>query len=79
MTDKKNLVRITRYVIVLAMFALGIWDLVAIWFGTYESTISQQLLGASEISPFIPLAIGFILGHLFWPQRLWSDPKEQPK
>ena len=68
--------RITRYGIVGVALVAGIYDFVAYTFGGYQATISQRFLSAVEISPIIPLALGIVVGHVCWPQRLWSDPKK---
>lgn len=73
---KKDWRRITRYGLLFVLLGLGVYDLLAIWLGTYESTISQQILGATSISPIIPFALGIVAGHLLWPSQLWSDPRK---
>jgi len=35
-----------------------------------EATLSRVTLSTSINHPTVPLAVGFVLGHLFWPQRL---------
>lgn len=44
------------------------YDVVAEIKGGNASTISQVLYNAALAEPVIPLAIGILMGHLFWPQ-----------
>jgi putative Ca2+/H+ antiporter (TMEM165/GDT1 family) len=49
--------------------ALCIYDVIAVWRGGGGSTISSVMLAAGREYPIIVLAIGVVLGHLFWSQR----------
>jgi hypothetical protein len=44
------------------------WDIYAAFSKEKGDTISSLLLEWSSRKPVIALAIGVILGHLFWPQ-----------
>jgi uncharacterized membrane protein len=64
MTTKK----ITVIVILTAIVALIGWDIYAVANSESGDTISHVVLAASLKRPAIPFAVGFICGHLFWPQ-----------
>jgi len=49
---------------------VGAWDIVAVARGTPADTVSRTMLDWSAIYPVLPLVIGIILGHTFWPQRV---------
>lgn len=38
-----------------------------------KATISHYVLGLSEVTPTVPLFFGYILGHLFWPQKILEE------
>ena len=68
--------RLTGLFITAVVLIIGVYDVVAILgFGT-DATISRVLLGTSVTTPAIPFAIGFLMGHLFWPQ---PKPKPPPR
>ena len=69
--------RVTRYTIVALILIAGVYDVIAYAAGGWSSTISRQLLGGASIAPAIPLALGFILGHIFWPQPPYDNTKEK--
>ncbi len=51
-----------------ALFSLlMIFDGLAILFGGYKATVSSQVYRFSTRFPVIAFALGFFLGHLFWP------------
>jgi hypothetical protein len=51
-------------------------DIVAIVGGGVDATLSRHTVAAASEHPTLPLIVGFVLGHLFWPQRL--PPKDNP-
>jgi len=52
-----------------AALVIGVWDVVATARGAPLDTVSQTMLDWSSTYPVLPLVIGIILGHTFWPQR----------
>jgi len=50
-------------VIVLA----GVWDIYVAARGRNEDTVSSVLHGWSLQFPILPLVVGLLLGHIFWP------------
>jgi hypothetical protein len=60
---------VTRVLIIVAIIALAIYDIVALAYGGVEATISFILLDWSYKCPALPFAAGFLCGHLFWPNR----------
>jgi len=66
----------TKIVTIILMFscaaALVVWDVVAATNNVVGDTISETTLGFMQRYPVagcgVGLALGVILGHLFWPQ-----------
>jgi hypothetical protein len=54
--------------IVLAPVLCGCWDVYVHIRGKDEETVSSGLLKWGREAPVLLLGIGFVLGHLFWPQ-----------
>lgn len=51
------------------LFVVGIWDIYAsYWIGS-GNTVSYLIQSWSLQFPALPLLVGFLLGHLFWPIR----------
>lgn len=61
--------RTTAWVVSLTTAALIGYDVYAVLCLPPGSTISEVLLGAALHYPIVPFAFGFLMGHLFWPQR----------
>jgi hypothetical protein len=56
-------------VLLVALFAIGaVYDVWAV-VHNYEWTISATLLGVSKQWPVIPFVLGFLLGHVLWPNK----------
>ena len=51
-----------------------VYDIIAYWCGGVGATISRATLAWARNWPIIPLSVGVLCGHLFWPQ-----PKEPEK
>lgn len=60
----------TAWVLIGVLSALVAWDVFAELRWGYEGTISHDVLQAALKYPLVPLAVGVVLGHLFWPQAL---------
>lgn len=45
------------------------WDIYAAFSKEQGDTISSLVLAWSSRKPIIALAVGIIIGHLFWPQK----------
>jgi hypothetical protein len=57
--------------ILLACAALLIgWDIYVAANPTPGDTISEITLAFAQKHPVLPFALGVIMGHLFWPQRV---------
>ena len=70
--------RLTGLFITAILLLIAGYDVVAmLGFGT-DATISRVVLGSSTMAPTIPFGIGFLMGHLFWPQPKPADP-DKPK
>lgn len=57
----------TRFVLVGVVIFLVLYDLAALYFGGADATISRVAYRAACDNPFLAIALGFILGHIFWP------------
>lgn len=53
--------------LLLAVFLSGVWDLIVVAKGHPEDTVSVTLHQWSLLYPILPLAVGIIVGHIFWP------------
>jgi len=51
----------------IVMALIGIYDLYALWYMPPDQTVSYHLRTWSVAFPGLPLLIGFVLGHLFYP------------
>jgi hypothetical protein len=60
---------ITTKLLIVSIFFFVIYDLIVMAISGREATISYDVLALSHQHPVIPLAVGIILGHLFWPQQ----------
>lgn len=45
----------------------GLWDVWVIAHGRPNDTVSRVLQEWSVAYPMLPLALGILLGHIFWP------------
>lgn len=64
----------TRTGIVVAAATLGliVWDFIAVSVAGSRGTISNLLLTLAYGHPVIPLFLGGLMTHLFWPGRTWG-------
>ncbi len=56
----------TRYFIIAILVIVAIYDILAALFGGIKATLSWQIWTWSTNFPIIPLAVGVVIGHLFW-------------
>lgn len=63
-----NWPRLTAILIVISVVVVGVYDLLAYSQGGYGATISKVLMDAAYANPILPLVVGIVVGHLFWPQ-----------
>lgn len=49
--------------------AVAAWDLAAVASGHGNFTVSSLIQKWAIEAPSLPLAVGFVIGHLFWPVR----------
>jgi heme/copper-type cytochrome/quinol oxidase subunit 2 len=49
------------------LLGIGVWDVVAITRSRPEDTVSGLLYSWSLMYPILPLVIGVLIGHVFWP------------
>lgn len=58
---------ITALVLVAILLTAGIWDIYALFWLGPGSTVSAVIMMWSTRFPVIPLLVGILIGHLFWP------------
>jgi hypothetical protein len=59
----------TKWVMIGIIILIAVYDLVALAVAGRDATISRVVgIEGSFDSPLIPFGVGFIMGHLFWPQ-----------
>lgn len=61
-----NWKRVTQGFVVAVVLVVGVYDLVALYFGGPGATISRFAL---SWPPALVFALGFCFGHMVWPQR----------
>lgn len=69
MIKRYNLAKLTKIILITAVVALSLYDIVALINGGSEATISRITLSYSKEYPVIPFAVGVVCGHLFWPNK----------
>lgn len=47
--------------------AIGVWDIWVVSSGRQDMTVSSVLHDWSLRHPILPLTLGILLGHVFWP------------
>lgn len=65
-------------VLLVVLQIVAIYDSVALMFFGREHTVSFVLASWSSHFPIIPIVVGMLIGHLFWPvaPSLPASPKE---
>jgi len=56
-------------VLIVEFLLLFLYDAIALLFWGHEYTVSYVLQSWSKHYPVLPLVIGILMGHLFWPVR----------
>ena len=60
----------TKWFMVAIILLVAVYDLVALALAGSGATISHVVgIEGSFDSPLIPFGVGFVMGHLFWPQK----------
>ena len=60
---------VTKIVLAVVVAALVVWDIVVATTPPPADTISEVVLAFARNHPVVPLIVGILCGHLFWPQR----------
>jgi len=68
--NKTKLLKISKWVLGIAIALILIWDLFAQLTGGLETTVSWAIWQWSGQYAFVSFLVGFVCGHLFW-----GDPK----
>lgn len=58
---------LTRLILVVNIIGLAIYDVAALWWWGPPATISVVAYETSRSHPLLPLVVGLLLGHLFFP------------
>ncbi len=66
--------RVTIGILVATALLLIAWDVYAYLAAGSEATISRVTLGFARQHPVLPFAVGVLMGHLFWPQKVGDKP-----
>lgn len=56
---------VTAVLMLAAVCLTGVVDIYATW--SNQETVSQVISNWSREFPVLPLAVGLLMGHLFWP------------
>ena len=56
-------------------FAVGVYDVYATYLANGGETVSDVLGRWGSSFPVLPLALGLVLGHIFWPRHPDTPPK----
>lgn len=68
--------RATLAVVLACCAALAAWDLYAYGRGGWPATVSYLVLTRARRHPILAVAVGVLIGHLFWPQP--EPPDDEP-
>lgn len=66
----KHLGTITRWLLLLVVLLLATWTTVCMVWGLPGDTVSENVRHYCALYPLIPVGLGVVLGHFFWPLRL---------
>lgn len=58
----------TTWLLFVILVMVGAYDIYAGWMFGNDATISVYVLLIARRWPVLPLIVGLVLGHLFWPQ-----------
>lgn len=64
-----NLTTTTRVLLVLSLGGLALYDIAPFQTAVDGDTVSEVIRDAGLSSPSVPWAVGFLMGHFFWPGR----------
>lgn len=62
--------KITKLFIFISFLIIVGYDIWVIFFGGVESSISRTIVAWSFQFPAFTVSVGFLMGHLFWPQKV---------
>lgn len=72
--------RLTAIILLACISICVIWDVFVAWNPIPKDTISEETVAFVMNHPTVPLLVGFIMGHLFWPQFPDKiEPKKEDK
>lgn len=67
MTEPGLWVRLTQCLLLLLVVGVVLYDVVAIWRGGWDASVSAVVFTLSCKYPIVPFLAGLLCGHLFWP------------
>lgn len=59
----------TAVVLVAIIIWAGVWDVIAGLLWGEQATITYVVGQWSKEVPILPILVGIVMGHLFWPRR----------
>jgi hypothetical protein len=48
---------------------ISVWDIVAVYRGRPQDEVSHILQSWAHMFPILPLVVGILIGHVFWPTK----------
>lgn len=67
----------TGWTVLLVLGVVGVWDVILATNAARGDTISEVTLAFTQRHPWLTFALGYVAGHLTWPQ--YREKKEVPK
>lgn len=58
----------TRLLLLIVVLVLVAWDVLAIRYGGPQASISRVTFDLVSRYPMLSLAVGIVIGHIFWPE-----------
>lgn len=74
-----KLAQTTKFVCILTMLALGVYDLIAVSFGGEEVSVSRWVSDTGLNHPYPMMVVGFLLGHWFAVEKVSDMVRKQKK
>jgi hypothetical protein len=62
--------------LMVVLYVVGVYDAVALMFYGHTYTVSYVIKSWSREFPIVPILVGLLIGHLFWP--VGGEPEPHP-
>lgn len=66
--DINNAQRLSIIAMATTLIIVGVYDIYAVLFLPPGASVSEVVLSIARRHPILPLLVGVLIGHLFWPQ-----------